>query len=275
VEKTGETYNLTHNLNCNLSNWFIDGLYVRNTKKKGAKNLNCALIGESGTGKSYAGIRICEQFYKNKLNKSFPVDNIVFTIAEFLERISDIDKCSCIIFDDAGLKYSSARWYDDLNQVLGYTLQSYRYKIINVFFTIPVKDWLDRIGRGMLHREIEMYCPGIGVYYKVKYSSKYRKLFYKRITILDFDYPDDDLINEYEEKKDYFLKKEYGSYLLMAKKYETDEKTNDHFIDMILKDVDKYSLNEKVNSSLVSEYLNLSQRRAKRILILMKSKKLI
>ena len=227
---------------------FLELLYERNTKIYGQKNLNCAMIGESGSGKSYAAIRLCQKYYKDFLGKRFTEKNIVFTISEFLERVGHFgqdEKCSCLIFDDAGLKYSSARWFEELNQILGYTLQSYRYRIINVFFTIPVLKWLDRVGRGMLHGKIELKSIGSGAYYKIKYNQFNDKVYNRRTCLLQFELPSKGLIESYEHKKHMFLEIEYNDYLRQAKerenrKFELDKQDIEFYLEKLLKNPDPF-----------------------------------
>lgn len=227
---------------------FLQQLHDRNTVKLGAKNLNCAIIGESGSGKSYGALRIAELYYKIYLNKRFSTKNVVFSISEFLERVDTFgkeEKCSILVFDDAGLKYSSARWFDELNQILGYTLQSYRYRIINVFFTIPILKWLDRIGRGMLHSKIELKSIGNGAYYKIRYNQFNDKIYNRRTCLIKFNLPGPALTRAYEEKKHKFLQIEYTSYLQEAKaremrKLELDKQDIEFYITKLLKDPDIY-----------------------------------
>lgn len=227
---------------------FLQILHDRNTAKQGAKNLNCAIIGESGSGKSYGALRMAELYYKLYLNKRFSTKNVVFSISEFLSRVGDFgaeSKCSILIFDDAGLKYSSARWFEELNQILGYTLQSYRYRIINVFFTIPVLKWLDRIGRGMLHGKIELKSIGNGAYYKLRYNQFNDKIYNRRTCLMKFNLPGRALTRNYEEKKHKFLEIEYNSYLQEAKakemrKMELDKQDIEFYITKLLKEPELY-----------------------------------
>lgn len=227
---------------------FLELLHDRNTAKYGAKNINCGVIGESGSGKSYGAIRIGELYYKRFMDKPFPVKNVVFSISEFLERIGEFgkdEKCSILIFDDAGLKYSSARWFEELNQILGYTLQSYRYRIINVFFTIPILKWLDRIGRGMLHGKIELKSVGNGAYYKIRYNQFNDKIYNRRTCLIKFNLPNKKLTDAYEKKKHKFLEIEYNSYLQEAKaremrKLELDKQDIEFYITKLMKEPEPF-----------------------------------
>lgn len=241
----------------------LEALYHRNTRKKGAKNLNCAVIGESGSGKSWLCLRFSDQYYKRYLKINFSVDNVVFTITEFLELVKTLPNCSIIIFDDAGLKYSSKRWWDELNQILGYTMQSFRYKIINVFFTIPILKWLDNVGRGMLHSRIEMKDPGIAVYKKLEYNPSMDKIYETSLYNFDVSRPPLKLVNAYEKKKDNFLKQEYEQYYLQALKREEKPLTIgpeavDHYVNIVLNDLDRFSLKGKLNRDIIQVELKTS-----------------
>lgn len=251
-------------------NEFLELLHKRNTNPRGPRNINLVVIGESGIGKSYATLRIADQYYIVKLNRPFPVENVVFTISEFIERVKSLGKCSIIIFDDAGLKYSSTKWYEELNQVLGYTLQSYRYKIINVIFTIPVKDWLDRIGRGMLHGQIEMKFVGQGVYTRMKYNSYRKQVYYKRLFLMNFAKPNDDLIGNYERKKKKFLDREYSIYLTQAKKKEGRVLSNDEIIKEILLDPKPYMIKDNFQLGLIQHNFNLAHNRSYAVLVVLR-----
>lgn len=236
---------------------FYQLLYDRNIKKKGAKNLNCALLGESGSGKSYTATSLCIEYYKTKLGKKFPIENIVFDIEEFLERVNSWErkeKCNCLIFDDAGLKYSSSKWFEELNQILGYTLQSYRYRIINVFFTIPVLKWLDRIGRGMLHGRIELKGVSkngaFGAYYKRTYNQQTDTYYDRRTCLLAVNPPEKSersFFRAYENKKHNFLQKEYDNYLKAAKRRNKLDTTNKQ---------DAYKIADKIEKTNWKKYLN-------------------
>lgn len=249
---------------------FLELLFKRNTSKKGAKNLNCAVIGESGIGKSWGALRIADLYYEQKLGKVFPVENVVFTISEFIERVKKLSKCSIIIFDDAGLKYSSTNWYEELNQVLGYTLQSYRYKIINVFFTIPVKEWLDRIGRGMLHGQIEMKFVGQGVYTRMNYNPYKKQVYYRRMFLMSFSKPNEDLIKAYENKKRLFLNREYSSYLATAKKKEGKIISNDEIIKSILEDPKSCMVKDNFQLGLIQHNYHIAHNRSYSIMMVLR-----
>lgn len=245
---------------------FITELRKVNTNAvKGKRNQNTAILGPSGIGKSYAALRLSEMYYNEFLDDDFNVDNVVFTISEFLERVNVLNECGIIIFDDAGLKYSSAEWWSELNKILGFTLQSYRYRIINVFFTLPNKKWLDRIGRGMLHGQIVMKRPGLGRYIKIQHNPTFDKDYHKNRPPIVFDLPSNNLTTEYELKKDNYLRLEYQFYLEQAHLKEASRKPNNFIIKEIFNDYNEYCFNGRLSWKLIKSKLFISDQRAQTI----------
>jgi hypothetical protein len=240
---------------------FVDLIIKRNTRPKFPRNINIAIVGESGTGKSWGGLKIGDLYYKKKYNTPFPVDNVVFTIEGFLKRIQVLDEGSIVIFDDAGLKYDSKRWWDELNQVLGYTLQSYRYKIINVFFTVPVTDFVDKVGRTMLHGQIWFKWEGIGVYQKFKYHQNYKHTYIRNKRVLIFTPPPSDIVDQYEKKKHHFLTYEYAAYYSKAKQRRAKQLSLEEIVILVKEDPDKFISNKKYNANLIHSYTELSMNR--------------
>ena len=126
---------------------FLSQLHNRNKRKQ---NFQMVILGETGSGKSCAGLRIA-YLYGIKTGNPFTVEDVVFTAKEFLQRIENLPEYSFILFDEAGIQYSSSDWFDDLVKILSYTLQSFRYKLINILFSVPNKQMLAKVGRNLLH----------------------------------------------------------------------------------------------------------------------------
>lgn len=244
----------------------LEIIHKRNIRRRGKKNINCAIIAESGSGKSYAGLRFSELYYSRYMDAPFTVNNIVFTISEFLQLVKVLPPCSFIIFDDAGLKYSSVRWFEELNQILGWTLQSYRWKIINVLFTIPVLKWLDRIGRGMLHARIDMISPGYGIFKRVSYSQDRDQSYTTRILGLEFSMPNKELRRAYENKKQRFLTREYNIYYSQAKRREGKQLSVDELTQVVLDSPLDYQIKGRFNARLIQSNLYIAKERAYQIL---------
>lgn len=111
------------------------------------QNLLVAFVGGTGSGKSYAALRAAEL-----IDPDFDADRIVFTTKEFLSVLrQDLPAGSVIIYDEAGVGFSSRQWYTQMNKVLGYVLQTFRFKNYVVFFTQPDFSFLDAQGRKIFH----------------------------------------------------------------------------------------------------------------------------
>jgi hypothetical protein len=241
---------------------FIDGLYIRNTRELGARNFILSVVGETGIGKSYSAIRLAELYYENKLGIRFPIDNIVFTCSEFLKLVSVLPPCSIVIFDDAGLKYNASRWFDEVNQIMGYTLQSFRHRIINLFITIPVADWVDRIGRGLFHGQLELKALGQGILYWIERNPRIKDPYFHTHVAITFSHPDPKFCKLYERKKKAFLDLEYKNYYYIAKEREKVKLPDEDLIEIILDNPDQFMLDNRFNRDLIKMNLNISYRKA-------------
>ena len=114
---------------------------------------NCFITGKTGSGKSHTALHMCWELSKITSTK-FSLDNIVFTPQEFARVYNDVEKTpegSWIIFDEAGIGYGSRNWYDEPNKLFSELLQIIRHRKIAVFFTAPDLNFIDSIGRKLLH----------------------------------------------------------------------------------------------------------------------------
>ena len=88
------------------------------------RNVIALFIGDTGSGKSLSSIRLAE-----RVDPSFNVDRIVFTVQEFVSLVnSGLSPGSVIIFDDAGLGINARLWQDMNARVFGMLTQGFRYK---------------------------------------------------------------------------------------------------------------------------------------------------
>jgi ABC-type dipeptide/oligopeptide/nickel transport system ATPase component len=136
---------------------FIFGEFV---KRKFANNQNflCAIVGPTGTGKSLAAIRICEI-----IDKDFSAKRIVFTPKEFISLIKggQLKPGSCIVFDETGVAMNRRNWYSEYNKMMNAVLQTFRFKRIGVFFTLPDLSFMDSGAVKLLHAYMETNFNGI------------------------------------------------------------------------------------------------------------------
>lgn len=203
--------------------------------------------GKPGIGKSYAGLTLCDS-YARKSGVPFEIGNVVFKITDFLDRVQDLPQYSTILFDDAGVEYSSAEWYSNAVKTIGKTLQSYRYKVINTIFTVPDMDFIPKQARDLLDLRIDMQQRGRAKAYtiqKARFSTK--KIYTHTWGYLSFHLPPKEIIKPYEAKKDAFLTEKWAMERLKHNAEEDDLRASlirgipdDQLIEAILKSPSQY-----------------------------------
>ncbi len=124
--------------------WLIPAIKRRIRENR---NFIAIFTGDTGSGKSWAAIRLAEL-----IDPSFNADRIVFTVQDFMHLInSPMTKGSVIIFDDAGLGINAREWQKTAQKLFSMVMQGFRYKQINVFFTVPKLFMIDRQSRALAH----------------------------------------------------------------------------------------------------------------------------
>lgn len=116
------------------------------------KNFLAAITGPTGSGKSYAAMRISEL-----LDPSFSIDRVVFTPKEFMQLLNSgtLSRGSVVLFDEAGVGISAKAWQSVQNKLLSYVLQTFRHRNFIVLFTSPHLGFMDASSRKMLHSYME------------------------------------------------------------------------------------------------------------------------
>lgn len=109
------------------------------------------ITGKPGSGKSWTAVRCCQVVTSN-LSTEFDVKNhIAFSPSKFVNAYNSIKTGQALIFDDAGVNYSSRDWQTQANKMFGKLLQIVRYKAIFIVFTAPDLSFLDSISKKLIH----------------------------------------------------------------------------------------------------------------------------
>src|SRR5437870_4384364 len=103
--------------------------YIRN-RIRNNKNFLCAVLGPTGSGKTYTALRIAEE-----IDPSFGSSRIVFNPVDFMKILKGLPSGSVIVFDEAGVGMSAQEWQKKANKIFNYVLQTFRFRNIIVFFT--------------------------------------------------------------------------------------------------------------------------------------------
>ena len=193
-----------------ISNYLIDRVW----KVEPSRNCVMAIAGETGSGKSYAGLTLCSQ-----VDKDFSVDNVAFSLDEFRNQIKDGKKA--ILLDDLEVYASSREAMTKKNRAIVRIFQSVRFKRNLLLITTPSISYLDLVLRGLLH--VEAFTAGINAKAKqtilktffrqedLRTSKIYRhspiifdkeKGIWKKQSTWNIHKPSNSLINDYEKKKE-------------------------------------------------------------------------
>jgi hypothetical protein len=186
------------------------------------RNQNFLLIccGATGTGKSYASLSKAED-----IQPGFPIENVVFTAEEFMNRINsgDLKNGDVLVWDEAGVGIPSKEWYSISNKAINYVFQTFRNMNLVVIMTTPSFDYVDSGIRKLFHgyMETQKVIKSKRVcrvkFYNVTFNPKWGKIYWKRprvfikgklrtVNFLDIKKPSVKLVNAYERKKLEFTK---------------------------------------------------------------------
>lgn len=216
-------------------------------------NQNIILLIEAkpGRGKSYAAMDLAV-WLSYKLQKKFggnPWDyfNIghmaIIMPDEILRIAQNVKQYGIYIFDDFGVGYSARDWHSDANKAMNNILETMRTKNNILIMTVPDSDWIDKIGRNILHFKIVMHqsmfdlgiTTGKVTIEEKQYNTQSRKIlhpYFKNATEIYnhvvFGKPPDTLCKEYDRRRMIQLKRldEQALRVLAEKEAEKAEKAN-------------------------------------------------
>lgn len=116
------------------------------------KNWMGIVCGQTGSGKSEFGLRLCEL-----LDPNFTADNVVFTIEGFMREVTrDAEPGSFILFDEVGVALSYATHYDSDQIELNHVLETWREQNRGLVMTAPHIRYVQKGSRGLLHAQMDM-----------------------------------------------------------------------------------------------------------------------
>lgn len=233
---------------------------------RAGRNWIMMVVGETGVGKSYSAYKLGEI-----MDQSFNSSRICFEPTTFMEMVTELPSGSVMIFDDAGLSLSSATWWDEVNMVITWTLQSFRYKIINLIFTMPQSELLDKRARNLAHFKLHIRRQGWGRLYRIRWDHTRGKCLTPRLWDMRITLPSNmDDVRVYEDNKARWLNETYGDYLqqLTNRREEARKKLNQEtpVQDLALevtKDIGQYIDGKgKLNAGLISGQLGIGTKKS-------------
>lgn len=179
------------------------------------------ISGQTGSGKSWSTISICEQ-----LDPEFNIERVVFSGLELMELINSgkLKKGSAVAFEEVGVNLNTREWASKLNKLLNYMMQTIRHRNFIFILNAPYMDFVDSATRKLFHAELstvhidkaKKVCrlkPQL-----IQYNSRYKKFYYKYLRVVtnrgvipcvswDIKQPSKELIKAYEKKKREFTQR--------------------------------------------------------------------
>jgi len=197
------------------------------------KNALIAVIGETGSGKSYTALRLAEL-----VDDDFSIDKVCFRPSEFVKAVRNARKHDVIVFDEAGVGIPAREWWSVQNRLLDYVIQTFRFKNLCVIFTMPNLRFIDEHVRLLFHYVLETQYIDYDAERVV--LKPFRVLSFPRATRMYLSYPriggvvvrrlevlkpSERLIKEYEAKKERYLSELYDEITqTLEPKVETSKK---------------------------------------------------
>lgn len=199
-------------------------------KKRIEKNKNLILVinGETGSGKTYAALRLAEDLSKELGNEFTIKNNMDFNFVSLLEKMEYVDgnkkPGTVFLFEEVGSIGSGAgskQWQSKANQMFSSFGQTSRHLRQIFIMTCPLFTNLQSDTRKLCHMQWEM--AGINYQNKLSYVRPFRlqvnqtsgKMYMKylrfkkdgrgyRLKRLDMEMPSQSIVEEYEKAKHKF-----------------------------------------------------------------------
>jgi ABC-type dipeptide/oligopeptide/nickel transport system ATPase component len=128
---------------------------VGRTMRKNNNNL-VAIVGKTGSGKTWAGISICEIMSEID-GVPFTIDHIVFSLTELMELINSgkLKRGSKIVFDEPQISIGAREFQSEANKVFNFLVSTFRHRNFTLFFCTPFEKLLDKSTRRLFHSKFE------------------------------------------------------------------------------------------------------------------------
>lgn len=112
------------------------------------KNLMICIVGETGSGKSWAALRVAQL-----LDPDFSIDQVAFDVEQFVDLVNDESQGqgSMIVMDEAGVSMDNRTWYDQEQIGVGHILETWRHQNRGAIWTLPTFDHLDKKAKRRMH----------------------------------------------------------------------------------------------------------------------------
>jgi len=234
-----------------------------NRRVKNKEATNVVVVGEAGSGKSYAAIQIALG-----INKRFGINQIIFTYKDYIEEIKHGKMGVPIVFDEPSYAMGKREWYQQINQALVKTVESQRFLVRPLIIPIINLNLLDKTIRDYcIQFQVHIVSRGKARVYRM-YASQghppkmYRYLFCTlQYPILNHECPKKTCLGckqlsscqklraKYERKKEETQLSRYDEGLELARKMEEREVTLEDIAKKIIGFKDKYFIKGRIHNT--------------------------
>lgn len=118
--------------------------------EKEKNSVNIAIVGETGTGKTYTGLKLCQS-----IDPEFNEERIAFSVEEVVKlldaKTSGLKRGSAILLEETGVSAGSRDALTTTNKTLSYIYQTIRVKGYFLVLTLPNFMFLDKQVRELQH----------------------------------------------------------------------------------------------------------------------------
>ena len=193
-------------------------------RKRIARNMDVLglFVGPRGSGKSYSALELAYT-----CDATFNQGRVMFDVTDFVDYVvdGDLTRGNAVILDDAGVFMNARDWQTVQNKAISIVAQSFRYRNLITFITVPKWNYIDAQTRGLINIFFEA-TKEQGVFkVKLPEPNPFRRgedfLVYPRVQVpnrglraktitvktVKFNLPPKWLIDSYEQKRDGEIRK--------------------------------------------------------------------
>lgn len=135
--------------------------YIKQRTYNSPKNTIIVIVGEPGSGKSNAGVKILEKLNPMLFERNTPIEalkkRVSFTPEGFSECVDNgTKKGDVIIYDEPQISYNSRDFMSNTNKLLNKILTTYRHRQLITIFCTPSLSYIDAQARKLVTLFVEM-----------------------------------------------------------------------------------------------------------------------
>ena len=204
----------------------IAGRIAKTITSQYNQNVTMIVVGGTGSGKSYAAIRLALEVSKHvaQIKGGVPSDYFdanrnmsVIDIMKFFDVLDNAQKWNTVILDDAGIGVNARKFQDTINVTINNITQTYRTLNLFTVLTVPEMYFVDKILRSLTDFYVEMegmFLPNVskGRLFEIQRKSRLGsagKLFYvypraaqAKSIVITFDKPPDNICKVYDKLRE-------------------------------------------------------------------------